>query len=234
MLRRGGPKPLISYKLAGLAAPGGGNIMSPPAERFRFNAKRIFLTYPQCGELSRERVRDHLVHNCGVQHYLVARESHRDGNPHIHAYGEWQSAFSTRDVRNFDVDGHHPNIQPVRSTARVLQYIQKADSDVLGNVEHLDGGRVHYGSILGEAKGRDDFLARVRERYPRDYVISNARLREFCDWAYPEKDDEYEPRWTDFDEPGELRDWRTDSLREEVGKDTLTTNPNPIPACGRI
>lgn len=189
--------------------------MSPPA--FRFHAKRIFLTFPQCGDLSRERVRDFLVETHSVQHYLVARESHRDGNYHIHAYGEWASAFSTRDVRCFDVDGQHPNIQPVRSTRRVLEYIQKSDSDVLGNVESLSGGRVHYGSILGEATNRDDFLARVRERYPRDYVLSNGRLQEFCDRAYPEPRVQYEPRWTEFSLPDELRRWEL-SMKEEVGK----------------
>lgn len=188
--------------------------MSPPA--FRFNAKRIFLTYPQCGDLSREVVRDLLVSTHGAQYYFIARESHRDGNYHIHAYGEWTSAFSTRDVRCFDVDGCHPNIQPVRSTRRVLEYIRKSDSEVLANVESLDGGRVHYGSILAEASSRDDFLARVADRYPRDYVICHSRLREFCDARYPEERVEYVPRWTEFDEPAELREWKL-SLNEEVG-----------------
>jgi len=190
--------------------------MSPP-ENFRFNAKRVFLTYPQCGELSRESVRDLLVSTHGAQYYCVARESHRDGNYHIHAYGEWSGAFSTRDVRIFDVDGQHPNIQPVRSARRVLEYIQKSDDNVLANVESLNGGRVHYGSILQEAANRDDFLARVAERYPRDYVLSHGRLREFCDARYPEERIEYEPRFTEFaNEPAELGAWKL-SLEEEVG-----------------
>lgn len=188
-----------------------------PADNFRFNAKRVFLTYPQCGELSRESVRDLLVRTHGAKHYCVARESHRDGNYHIHAYGEWSGPFSTRDVRIFDLDGQHPNIQPVRSTKRVLEYIQKSDDNVLANVESLEGGRVHYGSILAEAENRDDFLARVAERYPRDYVLCHSRLREFCDARYPEERIDYVPKWTTFgNEPAELRDWKL-SLEEEVG-----------------
>lgn len=205
--------------------------MSPPeaASNFRFNAKRVFLTYPQCGDLSRESVRDLLVSTHGAQYYCVARESHRDGNNHIHAYGEWASAFSTRDVRIFDLDGHHPNIQPVRSSRRVLEYIQKADSDVLANVESLDGGRVHYGSILAEAESRDDFLARVAERYPRDYVLSHGRLREFCDAKYPAPRVEYVPRYNEFaNEPAELGEWKL-SLEEEVGKLTRAGGA-PVPS----
>ena len=120
--------------------PAGGNIMPPPV--FRFNAKRVFLTYPQCGELTRERVRDTLVQTHGAKHYCVARESHSDGNYHIHAYGEWDGPFSSRDVRIFDVDGCHPNIQPVRSAKRVLDYIRKEDSDALANVTTVRRGRV--------------------------------------------------------------------------------------------
>src|SRR5579885_1538872 len=205
--------------------------MSPPASRdFRFNAKRVFLTYPQCGSLSRERVRDHLVSTHGAQYYCIARESHRDGNYHIHAYGEWCGPFSTRDVRCFDVDGQHPNIQPVRSTKRVLDYIRKADSEVLANVESLEGGRVHYGSILQEAARRDDFLARVADRYPRDYVICHDRLRAFCDARYPEERSEYVPRWTEYaNEPAELGEWKR-SLEEEVGTVERRAGGAPVPS----
>lgn len=202
--------------------------MSPPA--FRFHAKRVFLTYPQCGELSRERVRDSLVQTHGAKYYCVARESHLDGNYHIHAYGEWDGVFSTRDVRIFDVDGQHPNIQPVRSSRRVLEYIQKSDSDVLANVESLDGGRVHYGSILQDAASRDDFLERVAQRYPRDYVLGWGRLQEFCRAKYPEPRVEYKPRWTEYaNEPAELGQWKL-SLEEEVGRWRVPGGPQSPPS----
>lgn len=201
--------------------------MSPP--NFRINAKRYFLTYPQCGELTRESVRDMLVQTHGAQYYCVARESHSDGNNHIHAYGEWTGPFSSRDVRIFDVDGFHPNIQPVRSTKRVLEYILKEDSEPISNVQPMDGGgRVSYGTILGEASGRDDFLARVASSYPRDYVVFHQRLREFCDARYPEERVEYVPRWTEFDEPAGLREWKL-SLEEEVGKWTHAGGA-PVPS----
>lgn len=202
--------------------------MSPP--NFRINAKRYFLTYPQCGELTRESVRDMLVSTHGAQYYCVARESHSDGNYHIHAYGEWCGPFSSRDVRIFDVDGCHPNIQPVRSTKRVLEYILKDDGDAISNVQPMDGGgRVSYGTILGEANSRDDFLARVASSHPRDYVVFHQRLREFCDARYPEERVEYVPRWTEFDEPAGLREWKL-SLEEEVGKWRMPGGPQSPPS----
>lgn len=202
--------------------------MSPP--NFKFNAKRVFLTYPQCGELTREQVRDLLVQTHGAQYYCVARESHRDGNNHIHAYGEWCGAFCSRDVRIFDVGGQHPNIQPVRSAKRVLEYILKDDSEPLSNVQPLEGGgRVSYGAILSEAEGRDDFLARVASSYPRDYVLQYGRLQEFCNARYPEVEAEYVPRWTEYDEPDGLREWKL-SLMEEVGKWRMPGGPQSPPS----
>lgn len=106
----------------------------------------------------------------------------------------------------------------MRSAKRVLEYILKEDSEPLSNVQPMDGGgRVSYGTILGEATSRDDFLARVAGSYPRDYVVFHQRLREFCDARYPEERVEYVPRWSEFDEPAGLREWKL-SLEEEVGK----------------
>ena len=60
--------------------------MSSGTRNFSFDGRDVFLTYPQSGGLERERVRDFLQVELGVRRFLVARELHDNGNPHIHAY----------------------------------------------------------------------------------------------------------------------------------------------------
>jgi len=177
----------------------------PASKRFTFHAKRVFLTYPKC-ELPREQLRDFLVETRGAKHYCIGRESHVSGDHHLHAYAEWEDYIYTRDERFFDLDGHHPNIQRVRSTQRVLKYVLKDDSEPLANIKPTTNG-VHYGSILDEATNRDDFLGRVRERYPRDFVLSYGRIQEFCEREYPTERERYVPEYTEFVVPDKLREW---------------------------
>jgi len=84
--------------------------MSSGPRNFSFDGRDVFLTYPQCGDLTRERVRDFLLSTHSVRRFLVARELHDDGNPHIHAYAGWDERRRLSGERVFDVDGYHPNI----------------------------------------------------------------------------------------------------------------------------
>jgi len=117
--------------------------MSSGTRSFAYDGRDVFLTYPQCGELSRERVRDFLTVELGVRRFLVARELHDDGNPHIHAYASWDTRRRFADARVFDVDGHHPNIQKPRSAKAVGEYCSKYDVEALRNFEltELESGR---------------------------------------------------------------------------------------------
>ena len=90
---------------------------------FRFNASSVFLTYPQCPES---------IHTCmdflktkGVKCMVVSKEKHKDGNPHLHAYVEFKKKQDTRNVRFFDLNGHHPYITRPISKYYVLLYVTK-------------------------------------------------------------------------------------------------------------
>jgi len=78
-------------------------------KKFRFQAKKLGLTYPQCS-LSPSKLLEFLESLAPIKSYSIGREKHKDGNFHLHAYIEWSDKFETRDVRKFDFDGHHPNI----------------------------------------------------------------------------------------------------------------------------
>jgi hypothetical protein len=59
----------------------------PNSTKFSGNAKRWFLTYPQC-DLSQMKVKELLDSSLGdknsIKRYIICKELHQDGNPHIH------------------------------------------------------------------------------------------------------------------------------------------------------
>ena len=168
-----------------------------PASNFAFDGQLAFLTYPQCGDLTRERLRDFLVQQLGAEQFCIARELHDDGNPHLHAVVRWgrRKRFVGPDC--FDVDGRHPNIQRPNSLSRVLAYVRKSDDTPLDSEPPLSAERGKsdaYASILAEASGPSDFLARVGEQRPRDLVLYLERLQAFSRWKWPKEVESYRGR----------------------------------------
>lgn len=120
-------------------------LVMPP---FRIQTKKLFLTYPQCG-LSKEVVlsilNDVNIAGHSILQYIIARELHVDGQPHIHAYLELEKKIDCRSERTWDLcqDGtvYHPNVQSVRSSTAVMKYVTKdkdfISSMVLGNPMEL-------------------------------------------------------------------------------------------------
>lgn len=76
---------------------------------FRFKGKKVGLTFPQC-PLSLNQVLVALEPRLGIKQYTIARELHKDGNQHIHAYFLLDKELDTKNARFFDIDNFHPNI----------------------------------------------------------------------------------------------------------------------------
>jgi len=191
---------------------------------FRFNAKRTFLTYPQCGDLTKDALLQFLRDDRGAAWYCVSLEQHEDGGNHLHAYAEWLQRLDVRDERYFDLDGCHPNIQSVRNRANVLKYVQKG-GDYIGNCEASSSTTVRYGELIANARGADDFLECVVQHYPRDAVLHLERVQQFANWRWREERAPYVPSYTTFDVPVELSEWVGTNLTE-VG--TLYTPFPPL------
>lgn len=175
---------------------------------FRFNSKSAFLTYPQCGSLSKERVLEFLRDTLSADWYSVGLEQHEDGGNHIHAYAEWNTRRNIRTSSYFDVDGQHPNIQSARCKTNVLRYVQKG-GDYIGNLEKGRGGGIAYGEIIQECDNSKDFLARVIQDDPRRAVYGLQHLQYFADYHYGRVDEDYVPEFT-FDReklPDGMKEW---------------------------
>jgi len=163
--------------------------MPPPSTtRFDFNAKRVFLTYPQVGDVPRAVVAA-AIRALGPIRLCISTERHTDGGVHFHAIAEWADRFHTRDNRAFDVGGLHPNIQPVRSVRAVYRYVTK-DGDFEGDV--FDTGREScYGKAVS-APSRDEFLSVIREEDPRSYVLRRRDVLNYANEMWPTPAEEYQ------------------------------------------
>lgn len=111
------------------------NKKSKQSHEFHFNARTAFLTYPKA-TFSKELLLERLREIKPIQDYIIASEAHIDGTPHLHAVIRWESKFHTTDQRAFDVEGFHPHIKTLKTTAdftRTVKYVEK-DGDFIGNL----------------------------------------------------------------------------------------------------
>lgn len=92
---------------------------------FRFDGDKIFITYPQSGELTQAQVVDKLRTLADIQWARVCIEQHQDGQPHIHAICKWTRRVTFRRARELDIGDKHPNILRIRSVPRAITYVSK-------------------------------------------------------------------------------------------------------------
>lgn len=117
------------------------------------DATTFFLTYPQA-DIPHATLYSHL---CGIKPVVwarLAREQHADGNWHSHALVRFGARVKTRsNMRLFDCNGHHPNIQVPRRIRDVLEYCAKGG-------DFIDHGPVPeeqnlFDAVVNAAKSRD-------------------------------------------------------------------------------
>lgn len=116
------------------------NINRPMQSKFRIRTTRLFLTYPQCPIKKEEALT--ILQNLSVtwtvkiKNYVIAEEEHITGEPHLHAYLEFDKIFETvrpefadmKAVVNNEVMNYHGNYQAVRSVQNVIKYCTKKEN----------------------------------------------------------------------------------------------------------
>lgn len=154
---------------------------------FRFAARYGLLTYAQCGDLDPFRVSDHLG-SLGAE-CIIGREDHEDGGIHLHAFVMWESEYRTRDERQFDVDGRHPNVVRGYGTPeKGYDYATKYGDIVAGGLERPSREGVSksgepWATIL-LSRSREEFFDACARLAPRALLCNFTSLRCYADWKY--------------------------------------------------
>lgn len=107
-------------------------VAEPKPAKFDASKRGWFLTFPQC-DLTRAELGDHLL-SLGPEIVVVARETHKSGDFHLHAWCEWSYKKHIRNARFFDFKGYHCNIGSTKkkeqnTRGNALKYILKYDTD---------------------------------------------------------------------------------------------------------
>lgn len=93
-----------------------------------FQGKFAFLTYAQA-DIASDDLHAFLHDKEPIERAVICREHHSDNGLHTHAAIHFRRRFTTRRTDFFDFDGHHPNIQRVRSWGASVNYCRKDDGD---------------------------------------------------------------------------------------------------------
>lgn len=102
---------------------------------FRLNARNLFLTYPRCTlELSEAINQLKLrLSNLIIEDYLISRESHEDGTPHLHAYLKLKKPLNTYNPQYLDLSTgqelFHGKYESAKKPNHVIEYILKGAVD---------------------------------------------------------------------------------------------------------
>lgn len=211
---------------------------------FRFDNKKVFLTYAQVGDRTLENVFTFLSElpngrDVFVPKYLVvSRELHNDGGFHFHAVIDFGKRFRSRDARVFDFDGIHPNIVAIRTKNQYKNNVDYTKKDgefkELGEYDEPEESRhkqQHWIDLIDGSTDAADFMGKAKSVAPRDFVLQNDKFEAFAQKYYNTVStyvSEYEPE--DFPNvPGGAADWVEQVLNEvRCFENLLFANPNLI------
>lgn len=134
---------------------------------FRIQYKTVGLTYSQC-PLERKVLMDKLLGLHNIGDYYVARETHKDGNFHLHVWFEFLTKPNIKNCKAFDIDGYHPNVGKKKRNW-IWNYLKKQDKEPYTNIPDGFVELARQGKIK---EATDSFIA----QYPKDYVINKERI----------------------------------------------------------
>lgn len=196
------------------------------------NSRYVLLTYAQCGDLDEWHVSD-MLSALGAE-CIVAREVHpRTGGIHFHVFADFEHKFRSRNVRIFDVDGRHPNVEPSRGTPeKGYDYAIKDGDVVAGGLERpLPRGGMHSGAqkisnVAGLCESSKEFLELFDEMDRATLFRSFTNARAYADWRFAKEREAY------VTPPGiEFGDIGMDGRRDWLAQSGIGTGVASLGAC---
>lgn len=147
--------------------------------RFRFNAIKVFLTYPH-SSFDLQRLHQELHSRYPIAKYIYCLEEHENGEPHVHAALWFVRKINTTDQRCFDFEDRHPNIGRVRCWSAAVRYCRK-DGNIFTNLsEDQRSSRTEANDVYSQALAaptREDAYTIIQEGAARDWVLYNGAIR---------------------------------------------------------
>ncbi len=168
---------------------------SQRTKKFRIYAKKLFLTYPQCGE-AKEAVltRISTVFKDALECTIVAREMHQTDEPHLHvliAFKERRDFKGLSGMKQLDkLAGKHGNYQAVRNWSACVVYVAK-ENDFIS--EGIDIPKF-IKATLGKRSTKSDKIAKmiiddnatseeIAAAHPGFFLMHKRKIEELEEWT---------------------------------------------------
>lgn len=164
------------------------------ASSFRYNARKVFLTYPRC-DIPMPEMLEALTAIKAYKHYVIGQEHHEDEGLHLHVVLSYPTPVNTRNERFWDIRGFHPNIQKPQNIENCIGYCKKEGNFLTNWPETKE-----WGDILTEATTSEEFFSLVRANQPKEYVINHERLEYFADKHFQRPTSPFNP-------PFQMEEW---------------------------
>jgi len=116
--------------------------MSKPSQKLvhRHSVKKFFITFPQCAGVSRSDFFDQLNFTYKIIKCIIAQEPHKDGQPHLHAAVEYETAITKYQLlqemkKSYPDEFQRIDIQSMKSFAASITYLTSPDKDKIVDTE---------------------------------------------------------------------------------------------------
>lgn len=97
---------------------------------FRLNARCLYLTYPQVGDVTTDNLEDVLKAK-GAKKYIIGVENHQDGGTHFHVLVDMERTIDWTGASCLDIGTLHGNYQAARKPMDVLVYVTKDGNTIV-------------------------------------------------------------------------------------------------------
>lgn len=99
------------------------------------------MTYPRC-DVPPQAVLEYLQEKHQIKEYVICREEHQDGTPHVHAFVKVVKKISFKHDL-FDLPEHHGHYEVAKSWKAVQKYVTK-DGNYISSFD-IDSARAKTG-----------------------------------------------------------------------------------------
>jgi len=162
-------------------------------KRFRLNAQKLYLTYPQCS-LSKEDVLFNVKKHFGsnLVWAVVGQESHQDGSPHLHCAISLSKKVNITSAKTLDclANYKHGNYQAMRKPVRCLEYCTKDKNYIAHGINVLQflkssSDRKSTKSDMIATKIMDgETLDNIKKAEPGFYMMHMDKIQKFASVEY--------------------------------------------------
>lgn len=137
-----------------------------------------------------EEALEYIINKFNPKEYVIARELHKNGHPHLHVYLRLEGAMRSTDSRFADLPGgYHGNYQGCRSAKNVIRYCTK-DEDYLSNIDvssilqKQSSRREDFSDLLLRKRNLEELLAE-KPQYLINYQSLSNSLKAYFEATAP-------------------------------------------------